>query len=88
MLENIAKLLNSKDKLLTEIYFDLQLLFEEKYGKNTIVFMEIGSFFETYEVNNQTHQIGKTKMAQKRIKPTPLTRFLTFYKPIKPAKLS
>ena len=61
MLENIAKLLNSKEKLLTEIYFDLQLFFEEKYGKNTILFMEIGSFFETYEVNNETHQIGKAK---------------------------
>ena len=61
MLEHIAKLLNSKEKLLTEIYFDLQLFFEEKYGKNTIVFMEIGSFFETYEVNNETHQIGKAK---------------------------
>jgi len=61
MLENIAKLLNSKEKLLTEIYFDLQRFFEEKYGKNTIVFMEIGSFFETYEVNNETHQIGKAK---------------------------
>ncbi|MDD3343279.1 MAG: DNA mismatch repair protein [Sulfurospirillaceae bacterium] len=61
MIENIATLLNSKEKLLTEIYFDLQLFFEEKYGKNTIVFMEIGSFFETYEVNNETHQIGKAK---------------------------
>jgi len=61
MLENIAKLLNAKEKLLTEIYFDLQLFFEEKYGKNTIVFMEIGTFFETYEVNNETHQIGKAK---------------------------
>ena len=37
MLENIAKLLNSKERLLTEIYFDLQGFFEEKYGKNTIV---------------------------------------------------
>ena len=61
MLENIAKMLNSKEKLLTEVYFDLQLFFEAKYGKNTIVFMEIGSFFETYEVNNETHQIGKAK---------------------------
>lgn len=61
MLENIAKLLCNKEKLLTETYFDLQLFFEEKYGKNTIVFMEIGSFFETYEVNNETHQIGKAK---------------------------
>ncbi|MDD2383049.1 MAG: DNA mismatch repair protein [Sulfurospirillaceae bacterium] len=61
MVENIATLLNSKEKLLTETYFDLQLFFEEKYGKNTIVFMEIGSFFETYEVNNEAHQIGKAK---------------------------
>jgi DNA mismatch repair protein MutS len=61
MVETIAGLLNSKEKLLTEIYFDLQLFFEDKYGKNTIVFMEIGSFFETYEVNNETHQIGKAK---------------------------
>ncbi len=61
MLENIAQMLCSKERLLTEIYFDLQLFFESKYGKNTIVFMEIGSFFETYEVNNETHQIGKAK---------------------------
>lgn len=61
MIENIAQMLNSKEKLLTEVYFDLQLFFEAKYGKNTIIFMEIGSFFETYEVNNETHQIGKAK---------------------------
>jgi DNA mismatch repair protein MutS len=36
MLENIAQMLCSKERLLTEIYFDLQLFFEEKYGKNTI----------------------------------------------------
>jgi DNA mismatch repair protein MutS len=56
----VTRILNSK-KLLTEIYFDLQLYFEEKYGSNTIVLMEIGSFFETYEVNNETHHIGKAK---------------------------
>lgn len=61
MNEVVTKILNSKDKLLTEIYFDLQLYFEEKYGKNTVVLMEIGSFFETYEVNNETHHIGKAK---------------------------
>ncbi|WP_024953973.1 MutS-related protein [Sulfurospirillum arcachonense] len=61
MNEEVAQILNSKNKLLTEIYFDLQLLFEAKYGSNTIVLMEIGSFFETYEVNNETHQIGKAK---------------------------
>ena len=61
MNEEVTQILNSKDKLLTEIYFDLQLFFENKYGPNTIVLMEIGSFFETYEVNNETHQIGKAK---------------------------
>jgi len=59
--EVVSKILNSKDKLLTEIYFELQLYFEQKYGKNSVVLMEIGSFFETYEVNNETHQIGKAK---------------------------
>ena len=61
MVEDVTKILNNKEKLLTEIYFDLQLFFEQKYGKNTVVLMEIGSFFETYEVNNDTHQIGKAK---------------------------
>jgi DNA mismatch repair protein MutS len=51
---------NSK-KLLTEIYFELQEYFEKKYGKNTVVLMEIGTFFETYEVNNEELQIGKAK---------------------------
>lgn len=43
------------------MYFELQLLFEKKYGSNTVVLMEIGSFFETYEVNNEELQIGKAK---------------------------
>jgi len=57
----IDKILNNKDKLLTQIYFDLQLYFEKKYGCDTIVFMEIGTFFEVYEVNNDELQIGKAK---------------------------
>jgi DNA mismatch repair protein MutS len=61
MVEDVTKILNNKDKLLTEIYFDLQLFFENKYGSNTVVLMEIGTFFETYEVNNETHQMGKAK---------------------------
>ena len=57
----IENILNNKDKLLTQIYFDLQRFFEKKYGKDSVVFMEIGSFFEVYEVNNDTMQIGKAK---------------------------
>lgn len=58
---DIDAILNAKGRLLTEIYFDLQRRFEAKYGPDTVVFMEIGSFFETYEVNNDEMQIGKAK---------------------------
>jgi len=51
----INKILNS-NKLLTQIYFDLQTYFESKYP-NPLVLMEIGSFFEVYEANG----IGKAK---------------------------
>ena len=61
MFDEVNAILSDKKKLITEIYFDLQLLFERKYGKDTVILMEIGSFFETYEVNNETHQIGKSK---------------------------
>ncbi|MDD3060755.1 MAG: DNA mismatch repair protein, partial [Sulfurimonas sp.] len=58
---DVSFLLNDKDKLLTQIYFDLQRFFEEKYGRDTVVFMEIGTFYEVYEVNNDDEQIGKAK---------------------------
>ncbi|QOP43862.1 DNA mismatch repair protein [Sulfurimonas sediminis] len=57
----VDKILNNKEKLLTQVYFDLQRFFEQKYGKDTVVFMEIGTFFEVYEVNNDEEQIGKAK---------------------------
>jgi DNA mismatch repair protein MutS len=47
--------------LLTQAYFDLQRYFEKKYGNDTVLFMEIGTFFEVYEVNNDEEQIGKAK---------------------------
>ena len=58
---DVSEILNSKDKLLTQIYFDLQRHFEAKYGHDTVVFMEIGTFFEVYEVNNDEEQVGKAK---------------------------
>ena len=59
--EEVAELLADKKALLTVTYFRLQRLFEEKYGTNTVVLMEIGTFFEVYEVNNDEEQIGKAK---------------------------
>jgi len=58
---DVSSILENKEKLLTQIYFDLQRYFENKYGTNTVVFMEIGTFFEVYEVNNDDEQIGKAK---------------------------
>ncbi|RXJ99088.1 DNA mismatch repair protein [Arcobacter sp. CECT 8986] len=61
MREEVQELLNEKKTLLTKTYFKLQKMFEKKYGKNTIILMEIGTFFEVYEVNNEKEQIGKAK---------------------------
>ena len=60
-MELSAKILSSKGKLLSEVYFELQQYFEKKYGSNTIVFIEIGTFFEIYEVNNNELKVGKAK---------------------------
>ena len=60
-MDNITEILSQKKKLLTEIYFDLQLHFEEKYGEDSLVLMEIGTFFEVYEVNNDEMKVGKAK---------------------------
>lgn len=61
LVDKITEILSQKKKLLTEIYFDLQRHFEQKYGKDALVLMEIGTFFEVYEVNNDDLKIGKAK---------------------------
>lgn len=55
------EILSDKSLLLTEVYFALQQAFEKKYGEKTVVIMEIGTFFEVYEVDNDDEQIGKAK---------------------------
>jgi DNA mismatch repair protein MutS len=59
--EEVAELLENRGELLTITYFKLQKLFEKKYGSNALVLMEIGTFFEVYEVNNDEEKIGKAK---------------------------
>lgn len=61
MREEVSELLENRNELLTITYFKLQELFENKYGQNALVLMEIGTFFEVYEVNNDKEQIGKAK---------------------------
>ena len=60
-MDKAAEILSQKKKLLTEVYFDLQRHFEEKYGKDALILMEIGTFFEVYEVNNDELKVGKAK---------------------------
>ncbi len=57
----IEKLLEDNERSLIEIYFDLQAQFEEKYGANTVVLIEVGSFFEVYGVESDEIKIGKPK---------------------------
>lgn len=61
MLVNESNEILQKKQLLTVTYFELQRLFEKKYGSNALVLMEVGTFFEVYEVNNDEEKIGKAK---------------------------
>ena len=47
--------------MLIDDYFQHQIKYEKKYGKKTIVLMEVGSFFEFYGVSNEKEQIGNAK---------------------------
>jgi DNA mismatch repair protein MutS len=49
---------NNKKTIIDE-YFDYLTFYEEKYGKNVLVFIQIGSFYEIYEVVNSEEKIGK-----------------------------
>ena len=37
-------------------------MYEKKYGKNTVIAMQVGAFFEFYGVDNQTEKIGNLKV--------------------------
>lgn len=59
--QDIHKLLEDNERSLIEVYFDLQTNFEVKYGPNTVVVIEVGSFFEVYGVDTPELKIGKPK---------------------------
>src|SRR3990167_5230860 len=40
-------------------YFDLQLKYEKQFGEKTVLFYEVGSFHEIYQIDNPP--IGKAK---------------------------
>lgn len=59
--KEIADILKEKKRSLIEQYLDIQRLSEERFGKNAVVIMEIGSFFEIYGVDNDNECVGKPK---------------------------
>ena len=46
--------------MLIDDYFEYQIEYEKKYGLNTLVLMQVGSFFEFYGVDNKKEKIGNT----------------------------
>ncbi|MBT6334510.1 MAG: DNA mismatch repair protein, partial [Candidatus Magasanikbacteria bacterium] len=59
--EDIQALLNDKKRSLLEAYLELHTHFETVYGPNTLLLMEVGSFFEIYGVDNDKETIGKPR---------------------------
>lgn len=47
--------------MLLHDYLDQQIEFEKKYGEDTLVLMQVGSFFEFYGVDNKEERIGRPK---------------------------
>ncbi len=58
---DIHEILAQEDKSLVDVYFELQTLLEQRYGNNTVVVIEVGSFFEVYGVDNKEMSLGKPK---------------------------
>ena len=55
---------------ITTEYFQITKEYQEKYGKNTVLLMQVGAFFEVYGLKNAEtglHRLER-KMRQKRIK--------------------
>ena len=47
--------------MIIDDYLELQQKYEKQYGPQTVVLMEVGSFYELYGVNNTDHNIGKVE---------------------------
>ena len=57
----MSKFKNKDDKIVDE-YLNFQNTYQEKYGPNTVVFMEVGHFFEMYAIDEPETLIRVTEM--------------------------
>ena len=60
---NLNEIINQDNKLITKKYLEMQIEAEKIYGEKTVIFIEIGSFYEIYQANN----IGKASAIAKEI---------------------
>jgi hypothetical protein len=47
-------------KMLLKEYFDHLRKYEQMYGENVAVLMQVGHFYEVYGVDNEIYKVGKT----------------------------
>lgn len=59
--KDAQKILQETKRSLIEQYFDIQQLAESYFGEDTVVCIEIGSFFEIYGIDTPEEKIGKPK---------------------------
>jgi DNA mismatch repair protein MutS len=55
---NEKRIIMAEKKLLIDTYFELLKEYTAKYGTNTVMFMQVGSFFEIYGIRNENQNIG------------------------------
>ena len=61
-------------KSIYQEYFDLHNEYVKKFGEKTMVFMQVGSFFELYSIRNQTESYGPDLYELRKLINTEITR--------------
>lgn len=61
-------------KSIYQEYFDIHDEYQQKFGQKTIIFMQVGSFFELYSVRNQCEKFGPDLYKLRKLINTEITR--------------
>src|SRR3989338_636867 len=47
-----------KEKKISDEYFEIFDKYREKFGEKTVLFMQVGSFYELYGIETETEKVG------------------------------
>ena len=61
-------------KSIYQEYFDLHNKYVKKFGPKTMVFMQVGTFFELYSIRNQNESYGPDLYELRKLINTEITR--------------